>query len=183
MYIHIYIYTFIYIFIYIYIYIFKYVYIYTYISHQQGLPRNPGVDGSAYGEPEQGVQVAPGQPERAAHMRARRKARRPPLLGHYGRHTCWVWSVLIVCVAVCCTVLQCIRTHYGRHTRWVWSHVMWIKSCVYIYKSVLIECVAVCCTVWQCIRTVWSHVMCIKSFVYIYNIHMCKCIYLYIYIM
>ena len=83
-----------------------YVYIYIYISHQQGLPRNPGVDGSAYGEPEQGVQVAPGQPERAAHMRARRKARRPPLLGHYGRHTRWVWSVLIVCVAQCCSVFE-----------------------------------------------------------------------------
>jgi len=99
-----------------------YVYIYIYISHQQGLPRNPGVDGSAYGEPEQGVQVAPGQPERAAHMRARRKARRPPLLGHYGRHTRWVSSVLQCCCSVfevtidetpagyrvCCSVLQCI---------------------------------------------------------------------------
>jgi len=60
------------------------------------------------------------------------------------------------CVAVCCSVLQCVAVRYLLSSGWV--------GYVFIHcKSVLqcVECVAECCSVLQCVALCCSVLQCV----------------------
>jgi len=71
-------------------------------------------------------------------------------------------SRVLQCVAVCCSVLQCVLI-----TRWSLAHTSlgsWLKA---VCCSVL-QCVAVCCSVLQCVAVCADHEM--KSRAYVIRI-------------
>jgi len=70
---------------------------------------------------------------------------------------------VLQCVAVCCSVLQCVavRERVGERERDIelnWWHTYIELTGTHIYvrdnvrKSSVLQCVAVCCSVLQCVR-------------------------------
>jgi len=76
----------------------------------------------------------------------------------------------IACVAVCCSVLQCVLPY--KHTAASWGSRTQIKNsfisillCVAACHSVL-QCVALCCSVLQCVAVCCSVLQCIADFLH-----------------
>ena len=75
---------------------------------------------------------------------------------------------MLQCVAVCCSVLQCVtkQSTTTRHTRPVTNlkssvtHQKSVLQCVAVWCSVL-QCVAVCCSVLQCVVVYCNVLQCV----------------------
>jgi len=61
-------------------------------------------------------------------------------------------TAYVVCVAVCCSVLQCVAVCYFSKV----CSIMMNKSC----HTVVLQCVAVCCSVLQCVAVCYFSKVC-----------------------